>query len=308
MKKFLIRACILIIPIAIFIFYMEINLGKIQNNYNYKRKCFENQLDSIQVLVLGTSQAYMGINPDYFALKTFNLSGYNQSLYYDKALTLKYIDKMPKLKYVIISISYFSFGQQLIDGFEHWRDYYYSQYWGIDYPTIDKLDARYISKIFLYIPNVSLTYLKQGFHVGLDIPEYNGYSWTDSTCSSFIINDTTGKNRVNIHNGYYKGKDRYSEHIDELTQLINNLKKRNITPVIITPPVYNTYSKFTDKNIIDKNAAIVQNICNNFNCNYYNYFNDSRFIKCDFLSDDHLNSRGAVKFSKILNKVILNNK
>lgn len=287
--------------------YLEVNLGKIQNHYNYKRKCLENQLDSIQVLVLGTSQAYFGINPDYFSLKTFNLSEFNQSLYYDNKITLKYLDMMPKLKYVIINISYFSFGQQLIEGTESWRDYYYSQFWNVDYPTIDKLDARYYSKIFLYIPNVSLKYLTQGFHVDLGLPKFNGYCWAD-TCNSTVINDSTGKIRVKIHNAYYKGRDRYSEHINEINQLISSLKKRNITPILITPPVYKSYYENADKNIINKNTTTIRNICTKLNCNYYNYFTDSRFIKVDFKDDDHLDFLGAEKLSKILNKEVLSKK
>ena len=307
MKKFLIKSCIIIIPIAIFVMYMEINLGKIQNHYNYKRKCFESQLDSIQVLVLGTSQAYFGINPDYFSLKTFNLSEFNQSLYYDNKITLKYLDKMPKLKYVIINISYFSFGQQIIDGIEPWRDYYYSQFWDIDYPTIDKLDAKYYSKIFVYIPSLSLKYLSQGFKVDLELPNNNGFKMA-YTSKNTIINDSTGKNRVDIHNAYYKGGNKYSEHINELTQLISTLKKRNITPIIITPPVYKTYSKYADINILKNNTISINNICNYYKCYYYNYFTDSRFIKDDFKDDDHLNFIGAEKFSKILNNEVISRK
>jgi hypothetical protein len=39
---------------------------------------------------------------------------------------------------------------------------------------------------------------------------------------------------------------------------------------------------------------------------YFNFLRDSRFVTADFYVSDHLNARGAEKFSKILNTIITN--
>ena len=305
MRKFIFKSFCLIIPLFLFLFYLEYKLGKIQNSYSFKRQHLEKQLDSIEVLVLGSSQVTYGINPEFFRLNGFNLSNISQSLYYDTRLTLNYIDKMPKLKYVIISISYFSFGFQTIDGIEAWRDYYYSQFWDINFPEIQCYDLKRYSKIFLYTPKMSLSYCKYGFNIHL-IENFkpNGYLWVDTANNKLNISDSLGCQRVLFHNTYYKDS-RVAENQKDLELLVSELKKRNVIPVLVTLPVFSTYSKFADKSVLRKNNDYINYICKKYACDYFNYFSDVRFVQGDFKDNDHLNFVGAQKFSKIVNDEIL---
>ena len=305
MRKFLLKICYLIFPLLLFLFYLEYNLNKIPNSYNYKRECLETQLDSIEVLVLGSSQATYGINPEYFCLKGFNLSNVSQPLYYDTKLTLKYVDKMPKLKYVIINISYFSFGFQLIDGGEQWRDYFYSQFWDIKYPELNLYDLKQYSKIFLYTPKFAISYFQKGFHENLAYGyKQNGYLVIDTTNNSLNISDSLGHRRVMLHDRSYR-ENRFKENQNYLELLVRELKKRNINTIIITPPVLSSYYKYVNNAKYKKNINVINSICTKYKCNYYNFFTDSRFIKRDFRDNDHLNFIGATKFSKILNNEVL---
>lgn len=306
MKKLLLKSFLFIIPLAMFFVYMEVNLAKIPNSYSFKRECFEQQLDSIEVLVLGSSQMVHGVNPDYFSMKGFNLSNVSQTLFYDSRITLRYLDRMPKLKYALINISYFSFGEQLIDGREAWRDYYYSQYWNIDYPEIEKMDIKKYSKTFLYTPTHAFGYFLKGFHVNL-IENYDrsGFSKVDTIEKSY--GDSTGYIRVQTHEDCYQEK-RVAENQKYVEELIVELKKRNITPVIITPPVLETYSKFVNKEKVKRNTEIVNRICKKYNCRYFDYFSDKRFVQSDFCDNDHLNVVGAEKFSRVIDKEILGSK
>lgn len=302
MKRFILKSVLFISPLIIFLFYIEFHLKLIPNSYSFKRKCLEEQLDSIQVLVLGSSQSYHGINPAYFKLNTFNLSNVSQSLFYDTKLTLKYIDKMPKLKYVIINISYFSLGSALIDGTENWRSYYYSQYWDVNYPEIKLYDLKKYSQILLYTPQISFSYFRKNFEITLtEGIDRKGYLKNDSTNSYKNINDTLGHKRVLFHDNKFN-ESRYIENRNYLESLLSSLKKRNIIPLIITPPVFSTYSKYADKNKIKKNNEIINYLCKKYNCQYLDYFTDNRFVKSDFKDNDHLNFAGAEKFSKILNE------
>jgi hypothetical protein len=122
-SKFSTKLLIFLIPIFIILGFFELGLRGIPNSYNTKRAYYENQLDTIEILVLGSSQALEGINPEFFERKGFNLSNVSQSFYYDSQLTLKYIDQMKRLKCVIITVSYFSLWYQIYDIKESWRDY-----------------------------------------------------------------------------------------------------------------------------------------------------------------------------------------
>ncbi|MBK9249121.1 MAG: hypothetical protein IPM69_13660 [Ignavibacteria bacterium] len=303
MKKLLARSLIFLIPLLVFFIYLEVNLYKIQNSYSYKRQCFEQQLDSIEVLVLGSSQVVYGVNPTFFSLHGYNLSNVSQTLYYDTHLTKRYLNRMPRLKYVIINISYFSFGEQLIDGREAWRDYYYSQYWDMNFPEMEYLDSKRFSKTFLYTPLRSLSYLLDGFQVNL-IKNYepSGYARIETT--EHTQSDSTGYLRVRTHEDCFQER-RVEENQRDVEELIRVLQARNITPGIITPPVYATYAKFINSKKMQQNYDRIQSMFSSYNCKYFNYFRDSRFTFDDFCDNDHLNSTGAEKFSRVLNREIL---
>lgn len=304
MQKFLLRSLYFLLPLVIFFSYMEYSLGRINNSYTYKKECLEKQMKSIEVLVLGSSQATYGINPDYFSLKGFNLSNISQTLFYDTQLTLSHVDKMPKLKYVVITLSYFSLGTQMHDGIESWRDYYYSQFWDISYPELDQVDIKRYSKLFLYTPQMSLKYLENGFQTNLvDGFKSNGFVGLTSANPNTRISDSLGRKRAEFHTQSYKVK-RFNENVRDLERLISQLQKRNITPIIITPPVLPTYYRHIDSTIVKKNSQAVAYITGKHHCRYFSYFTDSRFALPDFYDNDHLNSSGAEKFSKILTREI----
>jgi hypothetical protein len=307
MKKFLIKAVWFATPLLLFLAYMEFKLGGVQNNYNFKKACLENRLDSIEVLVLGSSQAMYGISPEFFSLKAFNLGNASQSLYYDTRLALKYYERMPSLTHVIITVSYFSFDYQVIDGPEKWRDFYYSQFWDIEYPGANNYDIRNYSKIALYRPDSSFAYLLQDFDVSLVKCSVNGDLKMDTSDNHLNISDSLGYERIRLHTTYNNEKH-FNDNVSDLDFLVMQLKKNKIKPVIVTPPVFSTYYKFADKIKVKKNLEAINMICLKYNIEHYDYFNDSRFVQGDFFDNDHLNFVGAEKFTGILDEEILANK
>jgi hypothetical protein len=305
MKKFFLKTLFFIVPLILLLFYVDNGLNEVINSFNYKKTCLEHRLDSIEILVTGSSQAAYGINPDFFDKEVFNLSTPSQSLFYDTRLVLKYVDRMPALKYVIINVSYFSFDYQVLDGTEKWRDFYYSQFWNVKYPEVNSLDIRNYSKIALYGPDSSFLYWMHGFNVNLaNQLSKNGYLRMDTLNNSLSINDTLGYRRVKAHD-YNNSERNFEENSRTLKVLIKTLKKKSIIPVIVTPPVFLTYSKFINRERWERTKRKINEICSSERIRYYDYFTDSRFIKQDFLDNDHLNFVGAKKFSTILNKEVL---
>jgi hypothetical protein len=304
MKKFLVKAVWFSTPLLLFLAYMEFKLGGVQNNYNFKKTCLENRLDSVEVLILGSSQAMYGINPEFFSTKAFNLSNASQSLYYDTRLALRYYERMPSLTHVIITVSYFSFDYQVIDGPEEWRDFYYSQFWNIKYPEVSNYDIRNYSRIALYRPDSSFLYLLQGFDVSLVRCSPNGDLEMDTADNYLNISDSLGYERVRLHTTYSR-KKHFNDNVSDLEFLVAQLKKRKIKPVIVTPPVFSTYYKFVDNAKVKENQEAISMICLKYNLEHHDYFKDSRFVQEDFFDNDHLNFVGAEKFSRILDKEIV---
>jgi len=109
MKFFAIKVLNFLFPILIVMAGFEIYLRNINTVYSKKLSGLLNNADSIKILIVGNSHACYGVSPSQFYMNTFNIAQSNQSIYFDKRITLKYIDKLVNLKYVLISVDFHSF-------------------------------------------------------------------------------------------------------------------------------------------------------------------------------------------------------
>ena len=82
----------------------------IPNSYVYKREYMETHKGEIKTLILGSSNAYDGLNPSELPA-AFNLANSSQTLEDDARLLEKYIDGMDSLETVIIGLGYHSLGE-----------------------------------------------------------------------------------------------------------------------------------------------------------------------------------------------------
>jgi hypothetical protein len=302
--KLFYKILLLSLPFILLTAYSEIKLREIPNSYTIKKTNLEKNIDNIQVLALGSSEAYDGINPDYFSVEGFNLANANQTLLYDNQLLIEYLDKMKSLRLVIITVSYFSFWYQICNTVEHWREYFYYHVYGINNKYNNDLDMKRISYIFLYSLDVSREYFIKNFNIVYSENLHpNGWLQKDSV-NYAGLSDSTGIIWVSYINTFRK-QENYVENLNNLEKMISELKKRNIVPVLVTPPIYTAYSKYTDPAINEINRISIENLCNKYSCNYFNYENDTRFNRDDFVDIDHLKAAGAEKFSRILNDEII---
>ncbi len=275
------------------------------NTYSQKRSDFESSLNAIQVLVLGPSHALHGIDPAFFSHKGYNLANASQTIYYDKELTLRYLDKLSALRLVIIPISYNSFYTQLPDSKESFRCWFYSKYWDIEAPGMTKLDLRRYSNIALYTPQTTVEFIGKGFKLNLtEGLSPNGYLRYDTADCLKNISFEAGAKRVELYRRMMK-EEHYNENIDLLTQLVSTLRQRNIQVCFVTIPVFKTFAKYCEPKVFEANLAALRDICRQHGCGYKNYFNDARFTIRDFYDNDHLNFIGAARFSAILDSDII---
>ena len=285
--------------------YLEYRLSKsnFANSYATKKYWVEQQLESVETLILGSSESFNGIDPSFFTTKTYNLANVSQTLYYDKEITLKYLPKMPHLKNVVINISYFSFFYQLEDIKEKWRCNFYQKYFGI--ASSNKKTNNLNNNTFLGVYELKHS-LELAFNKFVDSNATtilkNGYQ---PKFTQEIINDSSGLARIQVHNSEnFKGRRKEIEN--ELENFVQVLQQKNIKIIFVSTPVFSTYSKFCDKNIIEQNKKYINYLCTKYQCSYLNYFTDTGFTKDDFFDNDHLKDNGAKKLSTKINEAIKN--
>jgi hypothetical protein len=301
MKKFCLRLLIVLLPFLAVFCIIEYRASRLPTSYLQKKKQLELREDSIKVLVFGSSHGLDDINPQFFSCKGFNLSNVSQSFFYDTRLCLKYLDRLPHLRGVIFTVSYFSFYYELNEIPEGWRDYFYYRYFGIRHPALDLTDPKAYSYAALYtrdfINAMVFSRLNEKEEFGDIRP--NGWKCVSAPADSFAVSDSTGRRNALFHTSLIR-MDNLEKNLRYLRELIAELRKRDIRVCFVTSPVYKTYSAYLDPSILQMNRTVLRGLCSETGATELDYMDDVRFVKTDFSDNDHLNSTGAEKFSKIL--------
>lgn len=301
MRSFIIRLAVFFIPLIGFVFLYEMFLTTITTSFTVKRDLIEKKLDSTELVVLGTSKTFAGINPSYLDYFTINLANNSQSSYYDIKLLEKYIDKLPKLKAVIVEVNFFSFEYNLDNGPESWRNTYYYHTFKIK-PQSKELHFYEKFLLYNYKPKDIVLHLE-------DKEEYKSYlknsGWGKNEIGkSLPTKEFALKRYLHLRRNYMHESD-LNDNIKLFESFIENLNEKNIRIVLVQMPVSPFLSKIIDPKLLEKNKHVIDGFRLKYkNLIYLDYLNDDRFPNSSFIDSDHLNYLSANKFSTILNDTL----
>ncbi|AHM63496.1 hypothetical protein D770_26265 [Flammeovirgaceae bacterium 311] len=300
MNKFLKLVLLFALPIVVLGIGLEIGLRNIPNDYVYKKEYLKNNADSIEVLFLGSSHAYFGINPQFISKKSFNAGQVAQSVGYDYKILERYFSNSKKLETIVVPVSYFSFHYKIETGTESWRVKNYSIYH--DLYTTNRLND--YSEI-----------LSNSVKSGL-LRMYNYYLKNNAeiACSAlgYGLNNTYAKRRDLAETGAhtaemhtYRDLADFEENYQAMLSIIKFAEKRNIRVLLYTPPAYETYVKNLYPVQLNMAISTAQELDKAFDNTYYiNLLQDDAFVERDFYDADHMNEFGAEKLSRKIDSVL----
>lgn len=298
MQKFLFKLTWFFLPILVLGIGLEYGVRNIPNDYSYKKSFLDNKAKDIDVLVLGSSHAYRGINPDFFKENAFNAAYVSQTMEYDNKIFRKFSDKLDSLKVVVWAISYNSLFAKLEHEKEYWRKKNYAIYYDVpvSYSFQDNTELLgntlkvTLSKIIKY-------YIK---HEDFITTDKHGFG--HRTGNRDVNFETNGAEAVKRHT---KSNDYLGYNLKLLKEFINETEKRGIKLLIVTTPTYKTYYSKLDSNQMNETTLALKTVAaNNSSVEYRDFLKDSRFNKNDFYDADHLNDQGAHKFSLMLDSIV----
>ncbi|MDQ3815847.1 MAG: hypothetical protein M3347_18215 [Armatimonadota bacterium] len=306
MRKFFVKTLIFLCPFAVLLGCFERGLSSVENTYTFKKQLLESKSSDLQVLVLGSSHSYHGINPQRFSEKAFNMAMLSQDYYYDCQLLSAYLDRMPNLKLVLIEVSYFRLYNRLVDSPEYWRAFYYKQFFNIpSNKLILNYDPRSFSLFALYGNRDSLHFALRRFKVKQVAP-VNECGWVPYP-NQYVQRHLTmagSQARVALHHSGMK-EENFAVVEPLLESMLAKLQARHIKCALITPPVTHFYSDRVKPEKYRTMQTTVQRLSRRYGASYFNYMYDRRFRESDFGDYDHLRAEGAAKFSAILKDEIV---
>ncbi|HVW59436.1 MAG TPA: hypothetical protein VHC48_05360 [Puia sp.] len=309
MKKFVKRFLLFAFPLILILFAFELFLRKMDTSYKVKREQIGASGREAEVLIVGNSHAAR-LDPREFTLDAFNLAQVNQSLYFDRRITTKYIDQFKKLKYVLISVDFHS----LYFSDEGERNVWSYYGYGIDYknslPFTEKVSylAGYKTKFLMEFVRRYMTgryKVIRGLEVeeaaDLSQPIVKGFVPYRDTSITSMMSDAYMNERAGYFNKMVHTSGERKEILTDLEGFIADLKARNINPVLITMPCYAPYRGLLDKNVLRQNKTDILTLSEKYKIPYWDYFTMPLSRDC-YLNCDHLNGKGSLIVSDSLSR------
>ncbi len=302
MRTFFVKLAVFIGGNLLLLALVNMGLGRVENSYIRQRALFEPRAGAVEMIVVGSSQSLHGVNPAEFDRPAFNLSNRSQDVYYDAQLVRRYLDRTPHLRLVLLELTYFSLEFDLSSTSSDWRCYLYKRAYGI--PCRDWLrdrDPRYYNLVGLYGGVTTLKLALRGFSGSLAEP-LTDQGWEprdEKRPAGRPLNDEDGKVRVQLHHSLMRDET-FAAQVDECRWLIADLRRRGIAVAIITPPVHDLYARHIDPAKVERLRKQIRAWQEEYQVAYLDHFRDDRFGDEDFFDVDHLNPRGAARFSALL--------
>jgi len=303
MKIFLYRLLIILIPVILYMVTYECLYRSIPNDYSYKHSYLSNveKASKIEVLVLGTSHTYKGINPNVFKHNVFIGAADSQPLYYDYRILNYFLIERPNLvnlKYVIISCDYATLntGHNL----STLKESNYYIFWKFNYVN----GLKWYEKFKCFDPNLNIEryYLLNYKMKRCDSLGWNCYCL--DTVKQSMLKDIA-KNIVIKHTFKNIESDRFKNNKQYLKDIAIDCNKRGITLLLLNTPKTNEYisSLYRPqmKSINDYANLLVHKYTN---VKYLNWQTCDGFNFNDFIDSDHLNSSGASKLGVKLDSLL----
>jgi hypothetical protein len=89
-----------------------------------------------------------------------------------------------------------------------------------------------------------------------------------------------------------------------LQQLVTTARRANVEVILVTMPVWSSYAKEIDPGIWSTTLETYRRLALEPGVRYWNLLRLPAMTEDDFFDGDHLNSRGAVRFTRILDSLL----
>lgn len=286
---------LIIILLLIFIVFEYFIFPMNNNQMTIKYKLLNN-IEDVEVIILGNSHTFFGINPDESSFKMINIANKGRKIETDYYLLKENLSKLQNVKYVIIPISHYTLLSGSLSSQEK-RLYYryfnlkkYNQNFYDNLLLLNNPFKELVDNLFLGSKkNNNLSISKKGWRANKN---------------SYNNNLVETKERIKAMEGRYLDSVNHIDFNLSFVKKIDELTKdHNFKVIFVVPPYHPDYYKFSNtsyhKFIEKKVDSIIK---------YNSYILKAKKINIKqnkyFENSDHLNVKGAKLFTKKLDSIL----
>lgn len=341
MKSFIVKTVLAVCITLFCLFYLDIMYEQKSDNPIPEVNKFNFVPEGIQIANMGSSHGEAAFNWDPLSkernIKCFNFSLASQGYPYDYALLNMHKDDFAEGSIVFIPVSYFSFNTEAVtpEDIEAISIRYYrilSPQYNPDYSLYKDIVAIRFpilsagEKIFdLFKPPItfpSLSDNRQNIVYAAELGSESDNAETDNTNpadgAAPEIPVTASPEEIygaeKVQEFEAKGLARYQRHFEnkseyfeedkkqDLINMIQICRDKNITPVLITTPFTVYYNQYVSEEFLSEFYGTIHEIASEQGVSYYDYSHDERFVtNLQYFGDaDHLNPDGAIYFTNLI--------
>lgn len=303
MKKFITLIVVFALPFLV-LFLLNEYYCRNMTTFAVKKDYLEKNCNAIEVLILGSSHSQNGINPEFLNKKSCNLAFGSQAISMDYFLLDKYIDKMPKLKIVLMEVSPFRF----------YGDHDITKFNGYIYSNIYKINYKQSS---LSLKNYSLVLSNYKYFTSIFYDYLNPYSYKYFVnAQGFVTNDFNDRfdklkyDSIKINQSFsmehsFENKELFRMNDLFMKKLIRKCNAKKVKVILLSTPVYKTYQNKIPVNAIMEVDSLLHKYQIEFGVKSIDFSENKDFNIYDYKNDNHLNSNGAKKLTKKIDSLLL---
>ncbi len=299
MKRFIVKILLFLLPVVALILFVEYSQRNMPNELRYKAEFMKKHASELELIVLGPSYTHR-LNLNHIGCKAFNLSYMNQPAERNYQLWKHYRERLPRLKYVVYSLSYW-FHQNTIDGLEAWREPFYNIHYSLPVSGLS-LEKRFI----VANPKIA-TKMDWGALFTSHDNERPSCDSLGSTPANHRDADWATKSAEFMARRHADIDPENALHNRKmLEKVIAQCEEDSVKVLLVTPPTWHTYYDLLPEKVISMTEELGREMADAHpNVTYINLKGDPRFTEEDFTDCTHLNyDHGGRKMATILRDYI----
>ncbi len=305
-RSFLKRMLVFFIPVVVLYTTIELLVLQIPLNYVITSTFFNSEKEEIEIMALGPSQTNSAINPEYFDRTTISLSSASQHHNLDFNILKQTKSRLPKLKYVILELSYAHL-EHPHNSKSFWKNSVYLKYYDVnafERNTYFKDKLIYLARPDIYSKHLTDHYIKKQEDLSFNKFGFSKKAINEGVFYGLNYNDSA------IANTKFQIKTQpnlklFKYNTDYLYKMLDYAEQEDLKVVVCTMPLYKTYLNSRNPEVVKRRDSILKLLPQKYkNLRVFDKESDSLFITTDYTNHNHLNPSGAEKFSKELNEFI----
>jgi len=299
MKKFVKHILWFVLPVVVLLVAGELYMRSIPNIYRYKDQWMRSRASDVEVLVLGNSHSFDGISPSRLSCKAFNLAMPNQTFEEDYFMLTNYGPGCDSLKTVIVQLDECNLVLPSLEemGYND-RATYYRIYMGYDKH----------SRWSLY--NFEMSNPATCWRKAKRYRQAKRDGGNDLGCDSLGFSPQGELQRGGNEDAEFLTKmwqkvSVVRENVRKLAKISDYCRDHGLHMLLITMPYKRSYVANLDRNMVKMVRMVGEQEGKKPHVTYINFQGDDRIADSDFIDNSHLTTSGAMKFSAIIDSVLV---